>query len=140
MNKTMLMAVLMGTLATAVVAQPAAPQDARAAGATAEPSAGAPTSPDTRAADLERMMDIRNWQTGPSSGDAASRADVNAPAIPADTRTSDMQKMMEIRNWQAGPSAGDAATNAATKPSAPSTAIDFSKREAQDALGQAATQ
>ncbi len=64
------------------------------------------------------MMEIRNWQTGPSAGDAASRANVATPTTPDAQRAQDLQSMMEIRNWQSGPSSGDAAAKAAATPPA----------------------
>jgi hypothetical protein len=83
-----------------------------ASGAFAQSSAATDSAPapqaDTRAADLNKMMDIPNWQAGPSAGDAATRANASAPAAPQDQRASDLSATMNLRNWQAGPSSGDA--------------------------------
>lgn len=80
-----------------------------AGGALAQSASDSTPAPDTRAADLNKMMEIRNWQAGPSAGDAATKADPNTPpAASDDKRASDLSTMMEIRGWQAGPSSGDA--------------------------------
>lgn len=126
MKKALLVASLWGTLAASASAQ-MAPQ----------PPASQPV--DTRTQDLDRMMDIRNWQAGPSAGDAASRSNAAAPAPSADQRAADLQKMMEIRAWQAGPSSGDAAAKSAAQPAPAAPAVNFSNPAVQDGLRTEAT-
>jgi hypothetical protein len=101
MKKLLFIATLGGALATAAVAQ-------------TSPPASNPT------ADMQKMMEIRNWQTGPSSGDAANKADTSTQGASDQKKASDLQNMMEIRGWQTGPSSGDTANKAsATTTAAP---------------------
>jgi hypothetical protein len=125
MKKALLLASLCASLATAAGAQTPPP--------TASPA------PDTRAADLERLMDIRSWQAGPSAGDAAAKSDPAAPAPTADQRASDLQKMMEIRSWQTGPSSGDAAAKAEVQAPPAGSALNFSNPAMQDGLRMEST-
>jgi len=145
MKKSLLVASLCCAVAAAANAQPSTtqPPGADAQPSTMQPPTAQPVTPpaDTRAADMERMMDIRNWQAGPSSGDAAAKIDPNAtPATPDEKRAADLQTMMEIRSWQTGPSSGDAAAKAATQPSTPAAPpVNLNSAGAQQELHDAST-
>ncbi|HTP97985.1 MAG TPA: hypothetical protein VMN56_01585 [Casimicrobiaceae bacterium] len=118
MKKLVLIATVGGVLATAAVAQ----------------TTPAPPSP---TADMQRMMEIRNWQTGPSSGDAANKADTATQGASDQKKASDLQNMMEIRGWQTGPSSGDNATKAASTAAAPP--VDLGAQGTNQALIGAST-
>ena len=144
MKKSLLVASLCCALAAAANAQPSTtqPPAADAQPSATQPLAAQPDTPtaDTRAADMDRMMDIRNWQSGPSAGDAAAKIDPNTPTTPDAKRAADLQTMMEIRSWQSGPSAGDAAAKAATQPSTPAApTVDINSAGAQQELHDAST-
>ena len=128
MKKSLILASICVALAPGVHAQ----------STTSSDPATAPSA-DTRAADLNRMMDIRTWQTGPSAGDAAAKVDVNAPAPSADTRAKDLANTMEIRNWQTGPSSGDAAAKIDASKSEPVGTVTLSSPGAQDQLQHEST-
>jgi len=143
MKKSLLVASLCCALTAAANAQPSTNQPAAA---DAQPSTTQPPTAqtdipaaDTRAADMDRLMDIRNWQAGPSAGDAAAKVDPNTPTTPAAKRAADLQTLMEIRSWQAGPSAGDAAARIATQPSTPASPVDLNSAGAQQELHDAST-
>jgi len=132
--------ILIAALATAaVVATPAtsqtlAPRDAAAIGlAGADGSAPIPSA-DARAADLNKMMEIRGWQAGPSAGDAAARTTSATPMASDSQRAAALQSTMEIRGWQSGPSAGDAATVSAQKAAAAPAAVRLDTPAVQKTL------
>ena len=130
--------ILIAALATAaVVATPAtsqtlAPRDAIGL-AGADGSAPTPSA-DARAADLNKMMEIRGWQAGPSAGDAAARTTSATPMASDGQRAAALQSTMEIRGWQSGPSAGDAATVSAQKAAAAPAAVRLDTPAAQKTL------
>jgi len=119
MKKLLFIATLGGTLATGAVAQ-------------TTPPASNP------AADMQKMMEIRNWQTGPSSGDAANKADASAQGASDQKKASDLQNMMEIRGWQTGPSSGDAA-NKASAATAAAPQVNLGAQGANRSLIDAST-
>jgi len=127
MSKSLLFAAFCVALAPGVYAQ-----------STSSPDPAAPSA-DTRAADLNKMMEIRNWQAGPSAGDAAAKADASAPAPAADTRAKDLNNMMEIRNWQAGPSTGDATAKIDPSKSEPLGSVTLGSPGAQDQMQHEST-
>jgi len=146
MKKSLLVASLCCALAAAANAQPSTtqPPGADAQPSTTQPPAVQPATPpaDTRAADMDRMMDIRNWQTGQSAGDAAAKIDPKATpaAAPDEKRAADLQTMMEIRSWQTGPSSGDAAAKAETQPSTQAAPpVNLNSTGAQQELHDAST-
>jgi hypothetical protein len=126
MKKSLLLASLCAAFATGALAQ-------SAPGGDSAPAA------DTRAADLNRTMEIRNWQAGPSAGDAAARADASPPAATDQSRAADLNKLMDIRGWQAGPSAGDTAARVDASTSQPAPGLTLGAPGAQDALQHEST-
>lgn len=120
MKKLLLIASLGGALASAAFAQTTPPQS------------------DT-AADMQKMMDIRNWQAGPSSGDAASKADTKAQGATDQKRAADLQSLTDIRGWQAGPSSGDTAAKASAAPQAGTPAVKMGAAGTQKELSGEST-
>lgn len=108
-----------------------------AAGAQTPASLGTET-PGAAPSDVSKMMDIPNWQTTVSDGQAAAKANPNTPGATDAARAADLSKLTDIPNMQA--TQGDAAASART-PSSPAALDNGQVQPGLDqALGNASTQ
>jgi hypothetical protein len=132
MNKYLICAAFTGVLATGALAQSADTGSGKSPSATAaQPDAALMTPADQRAKDLQSMMEIRKWQTGPSLGDQSANMKSAPDALPsAEQRAAGLQSQMEIRSWQTGPSSGDQTARIgapSSQPAAPTAPLETSK-------------
>jgi hypothetical protein len=123
MKKVMVLTAIAAACTAAATGQTLAPQDAAAMGQVGSDSSAPMPPADVRAAELNKMMNIRGWQAGPSAGDAAARASSATPMATDTQRAAGLQSQMEIRGWQTGPSSGDSATSSVSKATVPPATV-----------------